>query len=53
MTTLPVPIASRSAAGVSGGLSYHGLGGEGLDLLDGTGSPLLEGDTMELQPISI
>ena len=30
------------------GRSYHGLGGEGLDLLDGLRSPLLEGDTMEL-----
>lgn len=37
------------------GDSYHGLGGEILDLLDGTGSPLLESDTMQLytQTVSI
>ena len=30
------------------GASYHRQGGEGLDLLDGAGSPLLEGDTVKL-----
>lgn len=33
---------------VAVGKSYHGLGGESLDLLDGTGSSLLEGNTMQL-----
>lgn len=28
--------------------AYHGLVGELLDLLDGAGSPLLEGDTVHL-----
>ena len=39
---------SLSIAGCWYERSYHGLGGEGLDLLDGLRSPLLEGDTMEL-----
>jgi len=30
------------------GVSYHGLGGESLDLLDGLWCTLLERDTMEL-----
>lgn len=44
----PREFASRSVASCWCGRSYHRLGGKGLDLLDGLGSPLLEGDTMEL-----
>lgn len=51
----PDPYSQSSVGGAvsrSGGrkvsCAYHGLVGELLDLLDGTGSPLLEGDTVQL-----